>query len=46
MTMNIKHIKDIPSEKYHVHSIAKKRKRRLDIIDTETTISISNMKFK
>jgi len=30
----------------HVHSIAKKRKRRLEIIDTEPTISISNMNFK
>ena len=27
----------------HVHSIAKKRKRRLEIIETEPTMSISNM---
>ena len=27
----------------HVHSIAKKRKRRLEILDTEPTLSISNM---
>ena len=27
----------------HVHSIAKKRKRRLEIIDTKPTLSISNM---
>jgi hypothetical protein len=27
----------------HVHSIAKKRKRRLEIIDTPPTMSISNM---
>ena len=27
----------------HVHSIAKKRKRRLEIIDTAPTMSISNM---
>ena len=27
----------------HVHSIAKKRKRRLEIIDTEPSMSISNM---
>ena len=27
----------------HVHSIAKKRKRRLEIIDTKPTVSISNM---
>ena len=30
----------------HVHSIAKKRKRRLEIIDTKPTVSISNIKFK
>ena len=30
----------------HVHSIAKKRKRRLEILDTEPTLSISNIKFK
>ena len=30
----------------HVHSIAKKRKRRLEIIDTNPTVSISNIKFK
>jgi len=28
------------------HSIAKKRKKRLEIIDIEPTISISNIKFK
>jgi len=27
----------------HVHSIAKKRKRRLEIIDTAPTMSISNI---
>ena len=27
----------------HVHSIAKKRKRRLDILELEPTLSISNM---
>ena len=30
---------------YHVHSIVKKRKRRLEILDTEPTLSISNIKF-
>ena len=30
----------------HVHSIAKKRKRRLEIIDTKPTVSISNINFK
>ena len=30
----------------HVHSIAKKRKRRLEIIGTKPKISISNMQFK
>ena len=30
----------------HVHSISKKRKRRLEIIDTEPKVSISNIKFK
>tara|TARA_B100000989_G_scaffold273988_1_gene232499 strand:+ start:909 stop:1088 length:180 start_codon:yes stop_codon:yes gene_type:complete len=30
----------------HLHSIAKKRKRRLEILDTEPTLSISNIKFK
>ena len=30
----------------HVYSIAKKRKRRLEILDTEPTFSISNIKFK
>ena len=30
----------------HVHSIVKKRKRRLEIIDTAPTISISNMNVK
>ena len=30
----------------HVHSIAKKRKRRLEILDTKPTLSISNIKFK
>ena len=29
----------------HVHSIAKKRKRRLERIDIEPTMSISNIKF-
>ena len=29
----------------HVHSIAKKRKRRLEIIDTAPTMSISNVIF-
>ena len=29
----------------HVNSIAKKRKRRLDISNTEQTMSISNIKF-
>ena len=30
----------------HVHSIAKKRKRRLEIIDTKPKLSISNINFK
>ena len=30
----------------HVHSIAKKRKRRLEIIDNGPTLYISNIKFK
>ena len=30
----------------HVHSIAKKRKRRLEIIDTAPTMSISNMNIQ
>ena len=30
----------------HVHSIAKKRKRRLEIMESEPTLSISNIKFK
>ena len=30
----------------HVHSIAKKRRRRLDILDTEPTLSISNMNVR
>ena len=30
----------------HVHSIAKKRKRRLEIIDTAQTMSISNIILK
>ena len=30
----------------HVHSIAKKRKRRLEIIDTPPTMSISNMNIQ
>ena len=30
----------------HVHSIAKNRKRRLEIMETELTLSISNIKFK
>ena len=30
----------------HVHSIAKKRKRRLGIIDTPPTMSISNMNIQ
>ena len=30
----------------HVHSIAKKRKRRLEIIETKPTVSISNVNFK
>ncbi len=29
----------------HVHSIAKKRKRRLEILDTEPTMSISNLRL-
>ena len=29
----------------HIHSIAKKRKRKLKIIDIEPTISIFNIKF-
>ena len=29
----------------HVHSIAKRTKRRLEIIDTEPTMSIFNIKF-
>ena len=30
----------------HVHSIAKKRTRRLEIVDTEPSMSISNMNIK
>ena len=30
----------------HVHSIAKKRKRRLEILDRKPTLSISNINFK
>lgn len=30
----------------HVHSIAKKRKRRLEILDREPTISISNINLR
>ena len=30
----------------HVHSIAKKRKRRLEIMESEPTLSISNINFK
>ncbi len=30
----------------HVHSILKKRRRRLEIMDTEPTLSISNIKFE
>ena len=30
----------------HVHSIAKKRKRRLEIVDTQPSMSISDIKFK
>ena len=30
----------------HVHSIAKKRTRRLEIVDTEPSMSISNMNVK
>jgi len=30
----------------HVHSIAKKRKRRLEILDREPTLSISNINFR
>ena len=30
----------------HVHSIAKKRKRRLEILDREPTLSISNMNVR
>ena len=30
----------------HVHSIAKKRKRRLEIIKTKPKLSISNINFK
>ena len=30
----------------HVHSIAKKRKRRLEIIDTEPTMSIYNLHYR
>ena len=30
----------------HVHSIAKKRKRRLEILDREPTVSISNINLR
>ena len=30
----------------HVHSIAKKRKRRLEILDRKSTLSISNINFR
>ena len=30
----------------HVHSIAKKRKRRLEILDRKPTLSISNINFR
>ena len=30
----------------HVHSIAKKRKRRLEIMESEPILFISNIKFK
>ena len=30
----------------HVYSIAKKRKRRLEILDRKPTLSISNINFK
>ena len=30
----------------HIHSIAKKRKRRLEIVDTQPSMSISDIKFK
>ena len=30
----------------HVHSIAKNRKRRLEIMESEPTLSMSNIKFK
>ena len=30
----------------HVHSIAKKRRRRLDILNTEPSLSISNMNVR
>ena len=39
-------VRDSTFKNNHVHSIAKKRRRRLDILDTEPSLSISNLNVR